>query len=283
MPELPEVETIRAGLQARLAGRVLSRVDQRRKNLRIPFPPRFADRLEGLRLEGVGRRGKYLLWHFAGGRVLIAHLGMSGRMVIRDGGFPAPDPPDPDPHEHVVLEFAGGVSVAYRDPRRFGLMTLADEANLEAHPLLAQMGPEPLGPGFDGAVLSRAFRGRRAPVKALLLDQRVVAGLGNIYVCEALFRAGVAPHRAAGKLRAPRTRRLAEAVQRTLTDAIDAGGSSLRDYVQASGELGYFQNQWKVYGREGQPCGSCRAGARCRVQRMAQSGRSTFWCPRRQR
>ena len=283
MPELPEVETVRAGLQARISGRVLSRVDLRRKDLRIPFPPRFRERLEGQRLESVGRRGKYLVLRFDGGPALIAHLGMSGRMIVREGGDPPPNSPGSDPHEHVLLQFTGGVSVAYRDPRRFGLMTLAEEDELMSHPLLATMGPEPLGVGFNGTVLLRAFRGRRASVKALLMDQRVVAGLGNIYVCEALFRGGIAPAHAAGRLRAPRVERLAGAVQGVLTDAIAAGGSSLRDYVQVSGGLGYFQQQWKVYGREGRPCGSCRARARCRVERIVQSGRSTFWCSRRQR
>lgn len=278
MPELPEVETVRAGLDERLAGRVLEAVEQRRRDLRIPFPPRFAARLRGRRLDRVGRRGKYLLWHFAGGPVLIAHLGMSGRWVLR-GAATGPPPP----HEHVVLTFAGGAVACYRDARRFGLMTLAAEADLAAHPLLADMGPEPLTPAFDGTVLARAFRGRRAPVKSLLLDQRVVAGLGNIYACEALFRAGIAPDRAAGRLRARRTDRLAGAVREVLADAIAAGGSSLRDYVQTSGELGYFQAQWRVYGREGQPCGRCRAGARCRVRRAVQGGRATFWCPRWQR
>ncbi|MDA0654309.1 MAG: bifunctional DNA-formamidopyrimidine glycosylase/DNA-(apurinic or apyrimidinic site) lyase, partial [Proteobacteria bacterium] len=221
MPELPEVETVRAGLHDRLRGRVLETVEQRRADLRIPFPPRFAARLRGRHLDRIARRGKYLLWHFCGGPVLIAHLGMSGRWVLRDdNGAP------PLPHEHVVLTFAGGAVACYRDPRRFGLMTLAADEDLAAHPLLADMGPEPLTPAFDGAVLARAFRGRRAPVKSLLLDQRVVAGLGNIYACEALFRAGIAPDRAAGRLRADRTLRLADSVREVLADAITAGGSS---------------------------------------------------------
>ena len=279
MPELPEVETVRVGLNAALAGRMLEHVDQRRPDLRIPFPDRFAARLEGRRLREVGRRGKYLLWRFTDGTVLIAHLGMSGRMVIRHGGAMPP----PERHEHVVFAFDRGRSVAYRDARRFGLMTLSDEETVAAHPLLAAMGPEPLDDSFDGASLAASLRGRRTSIKAALLDQRIVAGLGNIYVCEALFRAGIAPGREAGSIRGARAHRLAGAIRSVLADAIAAGGSSLRDYVQSSGELGYFQNQWSVYGREGRPCGACRPNARCRVLREAQGGRSTFWCSRRQR
>ena len=277
MPELPEVETVRSALHARLAGRRLVAVDLRRPDLRIPFPPRFAERLSGRRLERLGRRGKYLLWRFDGGLVLLAHLGMSGRLVLRSGPLGAPAA-----HEHAVLSFEDGAVVALRDPRRFGLMTLAEEGVLAAHPLLAGMGPEPLEDGFDAAYAAAAFRGRSASVKAALLDQRVVAGLGNIYVCESLHRAGIHPARPAGSLRPARTSRLVAAVRSVLRDAIAAGGSSLRDYTQASGELGLFQHQWAVYGREGRPCGACRAGERCQVRRRSDGGRSTFWCPRRQ-
>lgn len=281
MPELPEVETIRSALHARLAGRRLASVDLRRRDLRIPFPPRFAARLAGRRLERLDRRGKYLLWRFEGGLVMLAHLGMSGRLLLRgaeDGAAP-----EPAPHEHAVLRFEDGASVALRDPRRFGLMTLAEEAELPAHPMLAEMGPEPLEDGFDAAYVAAAFRGRAVSVKAALLDQRLVAGLGNIYACESLYRAGILPTRPAGSLRAPRTVRLVAAVRSVLRDAIEAGGSSLRDYTQASGELGYFQHQWSVYGRAAAPCTDCHPGARCRVRRSTQGGRSTFWCPRRQR
>lgn len=278
MPELPEVETVRAGLEARLNGRVLATVDQRRPDLRIPFPDGFKARLEGRLLASVGRRGKYLLWRFSGGTVLISHLGMSGRLVVRNGDAR----PEPEPHEHVVLGFRGGLSVAFRDPRRFGLMTLAGEHELDKHPLLGRLGPEPLEDGFDGPTLAAALHGRRTSIKAALLDQRIVAGLGNIYACEALFRAKIAPDRAAGSVRGAGAGRLATAIRLVLTDAIQAGGSSLRDYVQTSGELGTFQHQWAVYGKVGESCGACRPGGRCRVERMVQGGRSTFWCPRRQ-
>jgi formamidopyrimidine-DNA glycosylase len=279
MPELPEVETVRAGLEARLKGRVLATVDQRRPDLRIPFPDGFKARLEGRLLAKVGRRGKYLLWRFSGSTVLISHLGMSGRLVVRNGDARS----EPEPHEHVVLGFRGGLSVAFRDPRRFGLMTLAGEHELGKHPLLAGLGPEPLEDGFDGPTLAAALHGRRTSIKAALLNQRIVAGLGNIYACEALFRAKIAPDRTAGSIRGSGAGRLAAAIRLVLADAIQAGGSSLRDYVQASGELGTFQHQWAVYGKVGEPCGACRPGGRCRVMRMVQGGRSTFWCPRRQR
>ena len=278
MPELPEVETIRAGLQARIAGRILEGIALRRTDLRIPVPRGFVRTLRGRRAGNVDRRGKYLLWHFDGAVVLIAHLGMSGRLVVRDG-----PPPPPEPHEHAVFSFAGGATVAFRDPRRFGLLTLTTEDDLHRHPLLRALGPEPLGDGFDGPALAAALQGRRAPLKASLLDQRLVAGLGNIYVCEALFRAGLDPARESGTVRGTRAGRLAESVRGVLTEAIAAGGSSLRDYVGASGELGYFQHRFAVYGHEGDPCPACRPRARCRVQRTVQSGRSTFFCPRHQR
>ena len=276
MPELPEVETVRLGL-ARVVGSVLAGVEQRRRDLRIPMPARVGARLIGRRLEAIDRRGKYLLWRFSGGPVLIVHLGMSGRLVLRDGPRPA------ERHEHVVLTFAGGVTVAYHDPRRFGLMALTTAAAAPAHPLLAAMGPEPLSDEFDGPRLAAALKGRKAPLKSALLDQRMVAGLGNIYVCEALYRARLSPQRAAGTLRPAAAARLAQAVKSVLSDAIAAGGSSLRNYVQASGELGYFQHRWAVYGREGERCPGCSPNARCRVRRVTQGARSTFFCPRIQR
>lgn len=278
MPELPEVETIRAGLAAKLAGRRMLVVEQRRKDLRLPFPAGFTRRLQGLRVAGIGRRGKYLLWNFDGGTVLIAHLGMSGRMVLREG-----EPEPPAPHEHVAFRFEGPVSVTFCDPRRFGLMTLSTRAAVDRHPLLASMGPEPLGPDFDGPYLTDALRGRRTPLKSALMDQRLVAGLGNIYVCEALYRARMSPWRAAATVRGAGAATLAEAVRSVLEEAIAAGGSSLRDYVQASGELGYFQDRWAVYGREGERCPACAPRSRCRIERMTQGGRSTFFCARTQR
>jgi formamidopyrimidine-DNA glycosylase len=282
MPELPEVETVRAGLAAKVTGLRLARVEQRRKDLRVPFPKGFVGRLEGRRLLSVGRRGKYLLWTFDDDTVLLAHLGMSGRMVLRDGpGQPA------EKHEHVVFHFDGDqgtkTSVAFSDPRRFGLMLLTTTAEAAEHPLLAAMGPEPLEAAFDGEYLAAAFQGRKAPLKSALMDQRLIAGLGNIYVCEALYRARLSPWRKAGTVKGEKAAALAGAIRSVLTEAIAAGGSSLRDYVQASGELGYFQSSWSVYGREGERCPDCPPGVRCRIERVTQGGRSTFYCRRQQR
>lgn len=275
MPELPEVETIRRGLAARLEGRRLVRVEARRPDLRIPLPPDLARRLEGCRVETVGRRAKYLLFRMEDGTALIAHLGMSGRMVILSPGDRAPL----DAHDHVILETEDGDEVRFNDARRFGLMVLAAAGELDAHPLLANIGPEPLGNDFNGPALAAALAGKRTPIKAALLDQRVVAGIGNIYACEALHRAGISPRRLARTVQGGRAERLAGAVRAVLSAAIDAGGSSLRDYVQASGELGYFQQAWAVYGREGAPCPGCGRP----VRRLVQSGRSTFYCAACQR
>ncbi|MEE8544357.1 MAG: bifunctional DNA-formamidopyrimidine glycosylase/DNA-(apurinic or apyrimidinic site) lyase [Alphaproteobacteria bacterium] len=276
MPELPEVETVCRGLAARLEGRTLVRVEQRRPDLRIPFPPRFAARLTGRRVERIGRRGKYILAFLEGGLVLIAHLGMSGRLTLSEAPAPAPGA-----HDHVILETDDGTIVTFRDHRRFGLMTLCDEAQLESHPLIAGLGPEPLGNEFNGPALSRALDGRRTSIKAALLDQRVVAGLGNIYVCEALYRARVSPRRLARSVPGARAERLARAVREVLADAIAAGGSSISDYVQADGELGYFQHHFAVYGRNGERCPGCDCSGA--VRRLVQGGRSTFYCPARQR
>lgn len=276
MPELPEVETVCRGLAARLEGRTLVRVEQRRPDLRIPFPPRFAARLTGRRVARIGRRGKYILAFLEGGLVLIAHLGMSGRLTLTEAPAPAPGA-----HDHVILETDDGTIVTFRDHRRFGLMTLCDEAGLESHPLLAGLGPEPLGNEFNGPALSRALDGRRTSIKAALLDQRVVAGLGNIYVCEALYRARVSPRRLARSVPGARAERLARAVREVLADAIAAGGSSISDYVQADGELGYFQHHFAVYGRAGERCPGCDCSGA--VRRLVQGGRSTFYCPARQR
>lgn len=280
MPELPEVETVARGLRPVLEGRRLVRVHQRRPDLRWPLPADFARRLEGRRVLGLRRRAKYLLADLDDGTVLIVHLGMSGRMMVS----PILNTPF-DAHDHVVLETDDGRQVRFNDARRFGMMDLATADDWRDHPLLRDLGPEPLEPGFDGAVLSAALAGRRTPVKAALLDQTVVAGLGNIYVCEALFRAGLSPLRTAMTVQGRRADRLAEAIRAVLTAAIEAGGSSLRDHRQVSGELGYFQHSFAVYGRESEACESCgcdvaRTGG---VRRTVQSGRSTFHCPRRQR
>lgn len=276
MPELPEVETVRRGLALVLEGRRLVRVEQRRPDLRIPFPPRFAERLTGRRVLGLRRRAKYLLLDLDGDEVLVAHLGMSGRIVVANG-----DGPPPSPHDHVVLETDDGRRVVYNDARRFGLMTLVKTAELDRHPLMAGLAPDPLDTRFDGAFLAGRLAGKRTPIKAALLDQRVVAGIGNIYACEALWRARLSPRRLALTVMGGRADRLASALRDVVTEAIEAGGSSLRDYVQADGELGYFQHLWAVYEREGTPCPGCRCGGA--VMRIVQSNRSTFYCPARQR
>lgn len=278
MPELPEVETVRSGLAAVLPGLVIQSIDVRRRDLRIPVPRGLEARLSGRRMERLARRGKYLLWHFDGGVVLICHLGMSGRLLLGQGR----DAP-PQPHDHVRFVFSEGVEVTFRDPRRFGLIDLTTEAKVADHKLLAGMGPEPLEEGFDGKYLAAALKGRVSPLKTALLDQRNVAGLGNIYVCEALYRARLSPLRKAGTVGPVRADRLVAAIRETLGDAIAAGGSSLKDYVQASGELGYFQHKFAVYGRAGQRCPGCPRGSRCRVRQITQSGRSTYFCPARQR
>ena len=278
MPELPEVETVRRGLAPRLEGRRLQRVVQRRPDLRWPLPERFAARLTGRRVLTVGRRAKYLQVLLDGGEVLLVHLGMSGRMVLSLAPVL-----EPDPHDHVVLETEDGQAVRFNDPRRFGMMDLVPADQLDRHRLLAALGPEPLGDAFTADHLAGALAGRRTPIKAALLDQRIVAGLGNIYVCEALFQAGVSPRRLAASVQGARAARLVTAIRDVLTRAIAAGGSSIRDYVQADGELGYFQHAWAVYGREGERCPGCRCDGGAAIQRIVQSGRSTFYCPTRQR
>jgi formamidopyrimidine-DNA glycosylase len=278
MPELPEVETVARGLAMRLVGRRLVRRTLNRADLRTPLPEGLAQRLEGRRVEHIGRRAKYILVHMEEGGVLLAHLGMSGRMVLSGNGATAPT----DRHDHVVFAFDDGTVLRFNDARRFGLLDYAeDEAALAAHPLLRHLGPEPLGNGFNGPVLAEALAGKATPLKAALLDQRVVAGLGNIYVSESLYWAGLSPRRRAATVAGERAERLAAAIRTVLERAIAAGGSSLRDYVQASGELGYFQHHWAVYGKEGAACPGCDCGAG--IRRIVQSGRSTFYCAKRQR
>jgi formamidopyrimidine-DNA glycosylase len=284
MPELPEVETVRRGLAPVLAGARLARVEARRPDLRFPLPEGFVQRLVGARIERLDRRAKYLLAPLDRGETLVMHLGMTGRFEItgaaaaaRPGRFALAQPPDPK-HAHIVFETDAGVRVTFYDPRRFGYMDLLSTDDLERHPWFQGLGPEPLGCGFDAAHLARAFDGRRQSVKTTLLDQRIVAGLGNIYVCEALHRAGIAPERPAGKVSRRRLATLEASVRAVLQDAIEAGGSTLRDYANAEGELGYFQHSFQVYGREGEPC--LKAGCPGRVERIVQSGRSTFACSR---
>jgi formamidopyrimidine-DNA glycosylase len=283
MPELPEVETVRRGLAPVMEGQVIARARVNRPDLRRPFPPDMAARLTGARVLALRRRAKYLLADLDRGETLLVHLGMSGRMLVSGApvGRFVHDHPAPGKHDHVVFDMAGGARITFNDPRRFGAMDLLDSATAEAHPLLAKLGPEPLGNGFHEAHLASALAGRRTPVKAALLDQRIVAGLGNIYVCEALFRAGISPRRLAGNLGPARIARLTAAIRAVLTEAIAAGGSSLRDYRQADGGPGYFQHAFDVYGREGAPCRKPGCGGR--IARIVQSARSSFHCPQCQR
>ncbi len=289
MPELPEVETVRRGLTAVMEGRRITAVEVRRRDLRIPLPEDFADALVGRTVARLGRRAKYLVFELDDGTALLVHLGMSGRMLI--------DRPETDEtgvigryshasgagaaHEHVVFEVGNGTLIRFRDPRRFGLMALTRTEDLATHKLLAGLGPEPTGAEFTGAVLAAALAGKKTPIKAALLDQRVVAGLGNIYVCESLFLAGISPRRMAASVQGARARRLVEAIHAVLDAAILAGGSTLRDHVAPDGEIGYFQHSFRVYDREGVPCPGCTCDSV--VRRVVQSGRSTFFCPKRQR
>lgn len=286
MPELPEVETVRRGLLPVMEGKRLLEVEQRRPDLRWPFPERFAERLAGTRIERLRRRSKYILADLGSGEILLIHLGMTGRMLIEAGRQTAPGVfahaiATPAKHDHVVFRLEGGATVTFNDARRFGAMDLIPAGGEATHRLLAALGPEPLGNAFSAELLAERFAGRAAPVKSLLLDQRIVCGLGNIYVCEALWRAGIAPTRAGGKISRRRLESLAVAIREVLEEAIASGGSSLRDYRQASGELGYFQHSFAVYGREGEPCP--RPACPGVVSRLVQSGRSSFHCPRCQR
>ena len=284
MPELPEVETVRRGLRPVMEGRRIARADVRRPDLRWPFPERMAERLTGARVNGIGRRSKYLLLELDTGETLIVHLGMSGRMLVGDqmlGEFHHDVGAGPGPHDHVILDMEDGARVTFNDARRFGVMDLWPTRDIEGHRLLRAIGPEPLGNGFSAETLAQAFRGKAAPVKAALLDQGIVAGLGNIYVSEALARAGIHPARAAGRIGRDRLERLVPAIRQVLEEAIEAGGSTLRDHRQADGELGYFQHAFRVYDQEGRPC--CTNGCEGTIRRIVQSGRSTYYCPACQR
>jgi formamidopyrimidine-DNA glycosylase len=279
------------GLQPVLEGHRIVRAATRRGDLRVPFPPRFAERLTGRTVERLARRAKYILARLDSGETLVIHLGMSGRMSVYAEGQArklgqyvydtAPPAAGTGTHDHVVMETDAPALIVFTDPRRFGLMTLVDTATLDDDPLFAGLGIEPLDGGFGPAYLDRALRGKKTPIKSALLDQRVIAGLGNIYVCEALFRAGISPRRVASTIPGARAKRLAPAIRTILTEAIAAGGSSLRDYARADGALGEFQHRFAVYDREGLPC--ARAGCTETVRRIVQSGRSTFFCPRCQR
>jgi formamidopyrimidine-DNA glycosylase len=288
MPELPEVETVRRGLVAAMVGARFTRVDLRRADLRFPFPKNFAARLKGRQIQSLGRRAKYILAELDDAHVLVMHLGMSGSFRIEDetdaktpGKFHHARSKDPA-HDHVVFHLSNGKNVIYNDPRRFGFMQIIERGKLAKHPLFRNVGIEPLGSELDGATLARLFAGKTAPLKSALADQRLIAGLGNIYVSEALHRAGLSPRRRAGSLArkdgtaTERAARLAHAIREVLEEAVTAGGSSLRDHRQTNGDLGYFQHKFRVYNREGQAC--TRPGCSGRVKRIVQSGRATFYC-----
>lgn len=287
MPELPEVETVRRGLAPVLEGVRLARVEARRPDLRFPLPVNFVQLLTGATIVSLERRAKYLLGRLDREDTLVMHLGMSGRFEIsRPDGETRPGQfhytPDPAPkHAHMLFQTEAGTRVTYYDPRRFGYMALLNTATLSLHPWFAGLGPEPLSEAFDTAHLKAAFEGRKQGPKTLLLDQKIVAGLGNIYVCEALNRARISPFKPAGKISAARLDVLVPAIKTILTEAIAAGGSTLRDFAQADGALGYFQHSFRTYDRQGQPCRN--EGCRGVIGREVQSGRSTFYCPRCQR
>jgi formamidopyrimidine-DNA glycosylase len=283
MPELPEVETVRRGLTPVMEGVVIAQADVNRPNLRWPFPEDMAKRLTGQRVERLRRRSKYILADLSSGETLLIHLGMSGRMLISGdplGKF-VHDHPAAQKHDHVVFHMENGARITFNDPRRFGAMDLLETAIADDHKLLAVLGPEPLSNDFHEAILVKAFKDRNTPVKSALLDQRIVAGLGNIYVCEVLFRAGISPIRKAGRIAEAKVGAMVPIIRKVLEDAIEAGGSSLRDFRQTDGELGYFQHSFDVYGREGEPCR--REGCSGTITRAVQSGRSSFYCPKCQR
>jgi formamidopyrimidine-DNA glycosylase len=283
MPELPEVETVRRGLEPVMAGHLIVHAEARRPDLRWPLPDRMADRLTGARVECLRRRSKYILADLSTGETLLIHLGMSGRMLVSGaqlGRFHHAHPA-PEKHDHVILDMESGARITFNDARRFGAMDLVSTEAAEAHPLLASLGPEPLGNGFNESYLIARLKGRDTPIKSALLDQKLVAGLGNIYVCEVLHRAGISPRRKAGRISAARVASLVPLIRQVLAEAIEAGGSSLRDFRQADGELGYFQHSFRVYDREGQPC--VTPGCSGTVARIVQSGRSSFHCPTCQR
>ncbi|MDH5489349.1 MAG: bifunctional DNA-formamidopyrimidine glycosylase/DNA-(apurinic or apyrimidinic site) lyase [Rhodospirillaceae bacterium] len=282
MPELPEVETVKRGLSPVMTGARVARLTLRRKNLRKPFPRAMKKRLEGLKVLGVSRRAKYLLVNLENETVLIWHLGMSGQVRIYKKGDKVPKP---EKHDHVQIDLSNGVTIVFTDPRRFGLMDLAPSDEIPTHPLFKNIGPEPLSPAFTGKVLALRLKGKGTEIKLALMDQKVVAGVGNIYASEALFRSGISPKAKAGSISAVRLGALVREIKKILKKAIKAGGSTLKDHRTTDGGLGYFQNSFAVYDREGQPCPGCdcnvaRTGG---IKRIVQGGRATFYCPRRQR
>jgi formamidopyrimidine-DNA glycosylase len=283
MPELPEVETVKAGIAPVMEGRVIAQADVNRPDLRWPFPERMVERLTGKRVLGLRRRSKYILVDLDSAETLLIHLGMSGRMLIsghKVGEFHHPHPV-PAKHDHVVFHMDDGARITFNDARRFGAMDLMETATQDDHWLIRDLGPEPLGNAFNESYLIQRFKGRNTPIKSALLDQRIVSGLGNIYVCEVLFRAGVHPARKAGRISATRVAALVPIIRDVLSEAIAAGGSSLRDYRQSDGELGYFQHVFQVYDRADKPC--VTPGCDRTITRIVQSGRSSFFCPQCQR
>lgn len=270
MPELPEVETVCRGLAPVLAGQVIARVDLHRKDLRKPFPKGLKTRIESARITHITRRAKYILIHLDNGYVLVIHLGMSGRIVFHPHDY------KPQTHDHFILHLKNCQQIVLNDPRRFGVVDLVAEDNLESHALFTHLGPEPLSNGFSGPVLAAALKGRKTAIKQALMDQRIVVGVGNIYASEALFMAGISPLKQAGLVKADQVEALVSAIKKVMQKAIKAGGSTLRDHRQANGELGYFQHSFSVYDREGQVCGTC--GGNRLIKRIVQGGRSTFYC-----
>lgn len=274
MPELPEVETVRRGIAPVLEGAKFTKVTARRKNLRIPIPENFSSALTGKKIIKVGRRSKYILMHIEDGPVVILHLGMSGKVTLYS--LDKDSVPELGKHDHLIFDIDNGMRMVYTDPRRFGLVTFADPDILETHPLLASMGPEPLSNSFHADYLRDKLAKRKSPIKNVLLDQKIIAGLGNIYVCEALFRAHINPERSAVTLSEKNIETLIPIINDIIREAIASGGSTLKDYAQVDGELGYFQHSFQAYGREGKPC--LNQGCGDTIVRIAQSGRSTFYC-----
>ena len=280
MPELPEVETVRRGLVPAMEGKRILHVETRRKDLRFPFPANFAERISGARMKHLGRRAKYLVGELSTGEALIMHLGMTGRFTV-SGPKPTKKPGkfhhqagEDQKHDHVVFDMQGGTRIVFNDARRFGFMDLWPAGELETYPGFDGLGPEPISNEFSAAYLEEAFEGKKTPVKAALLDQRVVAGLGNIYVSEALFRAGINPKKLAGAIKPDKLARLAVEVRNVINEAIKAGGSTISDFATTDGELGYFQHRFRVYDKAGKPCPTCGKP----IKRLVQAGRSTFYC-----
>lgn len=278
MPELPEVETVMRGLEKAVCGGVIEKADVRRKDLRVPFPKGLKDKLAGRQITHFARRAKYILVHLDDGNVLVLHLGMSGRITIAKNHTALK-------HDHLILHMKDGQQIAFNDARRFGLVYLMHADAVDAHPAFKSLGPEPLGNDFSGPVLAARLKGKKVAIKQALLDQRVVAGVGNIYACEALYESGISPTRAAGAVSGEKAEKLAAAIRNVLMRAIAAGGSTLRDHRQANGELGYFQHEFRVYDREGGQCAlcHCEGGKPGAIRRIVQGGRSTFYCPTHQK